>query len=76
MSQIEAAKAEGSAVSPGYRYYVLAILIFVYMLNFVDRQIIGILAAPWVVWATAPGFVDSAEKYELTTALLLSLIHI
>ncbi|MBK1975897.1 MULTISPECIES: spinster family MFS transporter [Brevundimonas] len=46
MSQIEAAKAEGSAVSPGYRYYVLAILIFVYMLNFVDRQIIGILAAP------------------------------
>ena len=32
--------------SPGYRFYVLAILIFVYMLNFLDRQIIGILAAP------------------------------
>ena len=31
---------------PGYRFYVLAILIFVYMLNFLDRQIIGILAAP------------------------------
>ena len=31
---------------------------------------LGILAAPWVVWVTAPGFVDSAEKYELTTALL------
>ena len=31
---------------PGYRYYVLAILILVYMLNFLDRQIIGILAAP------------------------------
>ncbi|WP_060482369.1 murein biosynthesis integral membrane protein MurJ [Pseudomonas sp. NBRC 111119] len=31
---------------------------------------IGILAAPWVVWATAPGFVDSAEKYQLTTDLL------
>ncbi|GLO15453.1 putative lipid II flippase MurJ [Pseudomonas putida] len=31
---------------------------------------IGILAAPWVVWATAPGFVDNVEKYELTTALL------
>ena len=30
---------------PGYRFYVLAILIFVYMLNFLDRQIIGILAA-------------------------------
>ncbi|MDZ4059995.1 MAG: MFS transporter [Brevundimonas sp.] len=33
-------------VAPGYRFYVLAILIFVYMLNFLDRQIIGILAAP------------------------------
>jgi MFS family permease len=32
--------------SSGYRFYVLAILILVYMLNFVDRQIIGILAAP------------------------------
>ena len=31
---------------PGYRFYVLAILVFVYMLNFLDRQIIGILAAP------------------------------
>ena len=33
-------------VKPGYRFYVLAILILVYMLNFLDRQIIGILAAP------------------------------
>lgn len=31
---------------PGYRFYVLAILILIYMLNFLDRQIIGILAAP------------------------------
>jgi len=31
---------------------------------------LGMLAAPWVIWATAPGFVDSAEKFELTTALL------
>ena len=31
---------------PGYRYYVLAVLILIYMLNFLDRQIIGILAAP------------------------------
>jgi MFS family permease len=54
MSQIEAAKAAGAAdaqpasqaVSPGYRYYVLGILILIYMLNFLDRQIIGILAAP------------------------------
>ena len=34
------------AERPGYRFYVLAILILVYMLNFLDRQIIGILAAP------------------------------
>jgi len=31
---------------PGYRFYVLAVLILIYMLNFLDRQIIGILAAP------------------------------
>ena len=30
---------------PGYRFYVLAVLILIYMLNFLDRQIIGILAA-------------------------------
>lgn len=42
MSQGEAARIE----RPGYRYYVLAVLILVYMLNFLDRQIIGILAAP------------------------------
>ena len=39
-------EAAEQPVSSGYRYYVLAILVFVYMLNFVDRQIIGILAAP------------------------------
>lgn len=32
--------------------------------------VIGVLAAPWVVWATAPGFADDAEKYQLTTDLL------
>ncbi len=37
---------EGRTERPGYRFYVLAVLILVYMLNFVDRQIIGILAAP------------------------------
>ena len=38
------AAIEGSAPSPRYRYWVLAVLILVYMLNFLDRQIIGILA--------------------------------
>ena len=31
---------------------------------------LGIIAAPWVIWATAPGFVDSPEKFALTSDLL------
>lgn len=42
----DAAASASPPVRHGYRYYVLAILILVYMLNFLDRQIIGILAAP------------------------------
>ena len=37
---------DAAAVRPGYRFYVLAVLVLVYALNFLDRQIIGILAAP------------------------------
>ena len=33
-------------VSPGYRAYVLGILILVYTFNFIDRQILGVLAIP------------------------------
>ncbi|BDH46305.1 putative lipid II flippase MurJ [Salmonella enterica subsp. enterica serovar Choleraesuis] len=32
--------------------------------------VIGILAAPWVIMVTAPGFADSADKFELTSQLL------
>lgn len=32
--------------------------------------IAGMLAAPWVIMATAPGFVDSADKFALTASLL------
>ena len=35
-----------SNVSPGYRAWVLFILIVVYTFNFIDRQIVGILAVP------------------------------
>ncbi|NJC40468.1 MFS family permease [Brevundimonas alba] len=38
--------AAAAPVRPGYRYYVLAVLVLIYALNFLDRQIIGILAAP------------------------------
>ncbi|BAN46660.1 murein biosynthesis integral membrane protein MurJ [Metapseudomonas resinovorans] len=32
--------------------------------------LLGILAAPWVVRVTAPGFIDDPEKFALTTDLL------
>ncbi|MGL4858784.1 MAG: murein biosynthesis integral membrane protein MurJ [Enterobacteriaceae bacterium] len=31
---------------------------------------VGMLAAPWVIYITAPGFADTADKFALTTALL------
>jgi sugar phosphate permease len=43
MATNEAAAPQVRVERTGYRYYVLAILILVYMLNFLDRQIIGIL---------------------------------
>lgn len=32
--------------------------------------ILGMLAAPWVIMVTAPGFADTADKFALTSALL------
>ena len=32
--------------------------------------LLGMLAAPWVVWATAPGFADEPDRFALTTDLL------
>ena len=32
--------------------------------------VLGMLAAPWVIWATAPGFADTPEKFQLTSDLL------
>jgi MFS family permease len=37
---------EKAAASLGYRSYVLVILVIVYTFNFIDRQIVGILAVP------------------------------
>ena len=31
---------------------------------------LGMLAAPWVIWITAPGFVDDGDKAALTASLL------
>ncbi|MBB5686605.1 spinster family MFS transporter [Sphingobium boeckii] len=35
-----------SPVSPGYRRYALSVLLLIYILNFLDRQIVAILAEP------------------------------
>ena len=43
LSQTAPARA---GATPLYRYYVLGVLTLTYTLNFLDRQIIGILAAP------------------------------
>ncbi|HBX55473.1 murein biosynthesis integral membrane protein MurJ [Pseudomonas sp. UBA2684] len=32
--------------------------------------LLGIVIAPWIVWASAPGFADEAERFALTTDLL------
>lgn len=32
--------------------------------------ILGMFAAPWVIYITAPGFVDSPDKFALTSSLL------
>lgn len=32
--------------------------------------LLGVLAAPWIVWASAPGFSDNPERFELTSDLL------
>ncbi len=32
--------------------------------------ILGMIAAPWVIMATAPGFTDDADKFALTSSLL------
>lgn len=46
MTDTASSQTAEAPVRPGYRFYVLAVLILVYMLNFLDRQIIGILAGP------------------------------
>ncbi|PHI30863.1 murein biosynthesis integral membrane protein MurJ [Budvicia aquatica] len=32
--------------------------------------LIGIIASPWIIWITAPGFTNNPDKFELTSQLL------
>lgn len=54
MSSVE--RGIGPAVNPGYRAYVLGMLMVVYTFNFIDRQILAILA-PYI--KAELGFTDS-----------------
>lgn len=47
MTDAAAAAPEGvRAVTPGYRNYAMGLLLLIYVMNFVDRQVVNILAEP------------------------------
>lgn len=45
-SEQNPASGAAAPVSPGYRRYALTVLLVIYILNFLDRQIVAILAEP------------------------------
>ena len=51
---------------PGFVAYVSGLLTLVLALV----TVAGMLAAPWVITITAPGFANTPEKFALTTQLL------
>ncbi|GAB3370038.1 murein biosynthesis integral membrane protein MurJ [Azotobacter armeniacus] len=57
---------QGEAATRTFIAYVSGLLTLVLALV----TLLGILAAPWIIWISAPGFAESAEKFELTTVLL------
>ncbi|MGE6792617.1 murein biosynthesis integral membrane protein MurJ [Pseudomonas guineae] len=57
---------QGEEATRTFLAYVTGLLTLVLALV----TFIGILAAPWIVWASAPGFADEAQRFELTTDLL------
>lgn len=57
---------QGEAASKVFIAYVSGLLTLALALV----TVIGMLAAPWVIMITAPGFADTADKYALTVQLL------
>ncbi|MVW74681.1 murein biosynthesis integral membrane protein MurJ [Pseudomonas xionganensis] len=57
---------QGEEASRTFVAYVSGLLTLVLALV----TALGILAAPWIVWASAPGFAAEAERFELTVDLL------
>jgi len=57
---------QGEEATRTFVAYVTGLLTLVLALV----TLLGIIAAPWVIWATAPGFADTPEKFALTSDLL------
>ncbi len=57
---------QGDAATRVFVAYVAGLL----TLGLAIVTVAGMLAAPWVIMITAPGFIDTPEKFALTTALL------
>ncbi|CAJ0995757.1 murein biosynthesis integral membrane protein MurJ [Sodalis praecaptivus] len=57
---------QGEAATRVFVAYIAGLLTLVLALV----TVAGMLAAPWVIMITAPGFTDTPEKFALTTALL------
>ncbi|MFB8831141.1 murein biosynthesis integral membrane protein MurJ [Azotobacter sp. CWF10] len=57
---------QGEEATRTFLAYVAGLLTLVLALV----TLLGILAAPWLIWVSAPGFVESPEKFELTATLL------
>lgn len=46
MTEAAAAAPQARAVTPSYRRYAMGLLLVIYVMNFVDRQVVNILAEP------------------------------
>ncbi|WXL25106.1 murein biosynthesis integral membrane protein MurJ [Ectopseudomonas mendocina] len=57
---------QGDEAARTFLAYVTGLLTLVLALV----TFVGVLAAPWIVWVSAPGFAENAERFELTTDLL------
>ncbi|NQD94612.1 lipid II flippase MurJ, partial [Pseudomonas sp. CrR25] len=57
---------QGEEATRTFVAYVAGLLTLVLALV----TLVGILAAPWIVWVSAPGFADEPERFALTTDLL------
>ncbi|MFG0381333.1 murein biosynthesis integral membrane protein MurJ [Pseudomonas sp. zbq_18] len=57
---------QGEEAARTFLAYVAGLLTLVLALI----TLLGILAAPWIVWVSAPGFADEPERFALTTDLL------